>query len=89
MIKKNVTAIAAISVIALAGISRWPVSNLQKISTEIRNSIVLVYSHYESTLGVWIARDQQIFKKNMLSNHFYMGGKDNSSIRGIRGVLTL
>ena len=49
MNKNVVAAIAAISVIALAGPGRWSVLNPKKTSTETMDSSVIAYPPFEST----------------------------------------
>jgi hypothetical protein len=89
MIEKIIAAIAAISAIALAGHGREPVPNPRKISAKTMTSLVRMYFPYTFTARFWTAADKPLFEKNVPPCLFYIRGKDNSSVRDMRGVMTL
>jgi hypothetical protein len=88
MIETIVAAIAAGSFLALAGPGRGPVTNPGKIFKKTPGAILIAYTPGKSISRFWIAGDQFLFG-NRLPCLFYICGKDNSSIRGMRGVMTL
>ncbi len=87
MIEKIIAAIAAISFLAPAGPGRGPVPNPGKTFTETPGTIFIAYTPGKSMSRFWIAGDQPLFG-NRLPCLFYISGKDNSSIRSMREVLT-